>query len=191
MEEVVKALDGNVIRNAVGDLLLACNGMTIDQIKATIDTVLVAPDLPNWLVEANISARRKKLIKDTIVEARNSTSIYQINLTKDRFEYVLEEIAKNTSLSDDIVEEILRNWLEFGFDGYKLELDKGFDYDHLHQVLLGIENGVNIMDDIDNDTPIMEVIKIRLQKQYEKSHPVVQEVEVEDVQKEGDNGSPE
>lgn len=191
MEEVVKALDGNVIRNAVGDLLLACNSMTIDQIKATIDTVLVTPDLPNWLVEANISAHRKKLIKDTIVEARNSTSIYQINLTKDRFEYVLEEIAKNTSLSDDIVEEILRNWLEFGFDGYNLELDKGFDYDHLHQILLGIENGVNIMDDIDNDTPIMEVIKIRLQKQYEKSYPIVQEVEVEDVQKEGDNGSPE
>lgn len=175
MEEI--KLNAEKIRAAVGDLMLVSEGLNFDQVKANIDCTLSFPEMPDWLIEANVSAYRKRLAKNAIYDASYFTDIYQYEHSIDFFiSFIskLKDIICDTALADDIVEEIIACTL-LGLDGYGIELEKGFDYDHIHQVRLGVENGVLIFNDITNETPIVDVIKLRIQKQYDKIHPLSEE----------------
>ena len=136
----------------------------IEDIKLTI--ALAKANAPIWLAASNISLVRKRLALNTIIDAKETTHIFDEKITADFFMDNLRTTINDNMLDDELVEEICKMLL-LGVNGYKMTLERGYDYEHLRQVRLGAENGVNVMIEIENDTPIDECIRRRIKVQNE------------------------
>lgn len=162
-------MNAKEIRNAVNTLLIAFEGKQVSEVKEEL-TLLANPDYnyPDWLLEANIPVARKKMYLDFNHDMRLKDVDDLGYDYKDYDEDCIKNAILNNSLSDEIVAEILACYSFCGFNAYELELAKGFDYEHLHQVRLALENEVYFYEDITNDTPIEECIKLRIERQTGK-----------------------
>lgn len=154
------------VRNSVEDLLKVTNPMSLNQIKTVLDiltsNVIVSP----WLIEEyHVSNYRKKLCLKTIQDLQMlKPELFETQISLEVITTTLKKITLDENISDEIAEEIYA-CLFCDFDAYTYEINTGLDYEHLHQIRLGLENGVNLYAEITNDTPITEVIKLRLDKQ--------------------------
>lgn len=154
------------IRNAVNTLLVEFEGKQVSEVKEEL-ALLSNPDYnyPDWLLEANIPVTRKKMYLDFNhdMQLRDEDALgYNLRVYD---EDCIKNAVLDNNISDEILEEILICYSIDNFNAYELELAKGFDYEHLHQVRLALENEVYFYEDITNDTPIEECIKLRIERQ--------------------------
>ena len=127
------------------------------------DLLLLKEDC-NCRIHSNF---RKNLIYGTIVDARDSKFVNFDKNSKETFAKLISETAFS-DFEDDMVEEICALLLA-GFDGLHCCKEMNLDYELLHQLRLGVENGVDISPIITSETSPAEALKIRLKLQNEQS----------------------